>query len=240
MLTLALDSSGKCLSVALLEDETLLAERILNIGYTHSQTLMPQLLGLLDDCGKSFSDLSLLAAAAGPGSYTGIRIGLSAMRTLAWKEDLPLYGISSLAALAEPLRGTGRLCIPSVDARGGRVFSAVYRDGSCLIAEKNRQAEELIREIRENEPYRNEEFFLLGNGSPVIVSQAAKQQEKFASFVLLDGGASALRASAVGRLALAQFRNGSADETCLKAEPRYLSPAQPDRLRLEREQREAR
>lgn len=235
MLILALDSSGKCLSIALLDDERILAERILNLGYTHSQTLMPQLLGLLEDCGKDFSDLELLAAAAGPGSYTGIRIGLSAMKTLAWKEELPLYGISSLAAIAEPLRGTGLAVLPSVDARGGRVFSAVYRDGDVMLPEKNRQARDLLREIRESDELCDATIHLLGNGSRTVLDMACSEGAGEFSFQILDPGASALRASAVGLMALDLYRSGTADEVTLRAEPRYLSLAQADRLRQEHE-----
>lgn len=238
MFILAVDSSGKSLSLAIMEDETILSERVLNMGYTHSQTMMPQLLAMLEDCSKSFSDLDLLAVAAGPGSYTGIRIGLSAMKTLAWKEELPLYGISSLAAIAESLNGTGLLCLASVDARGGRVFSALYRDGVCLLPEKNRQAAALLQELRESEIDREQTIYLLGNGSRVILDEANARENPSLNLKILDGEATALRASAVGMLALRIYRSGHADDLTLRAEPRYLSPAQPDRLRLEREQQD--
>ena len=100
MKILALESSAVSASVALCQDETLIAQSFQNTGLTHSQTLLPMAQSLLDACGLTPRDLDLVAVAAGPGSFTGLRIGVAAAKGLAWAAELPCAGCSTLAGMA--------------------------------------------------------------------------------------------------------------------------------------------
>ena len=92
MKILALESSAVAASAALCEDEMLLGQTYLHTGLTHSQTLLPMAAGLLEQCGLKPQDLDLIAVAAGPGSFTGLRIGVAAAKGLAWAAELPCAG----------------------------------------------------------------------------------------------------------------------------------------------------
>ena len=108
MKILALESSAVSASVALCQDETLIAQSFQNTGLTHSQTLLPMAQSLLDACGLTPRDLDLVAVAAGPGSFTGLRIGVAAAKGLAWAAELPCAGCSTLAGMAWSLAGFSR------------------------------------------------------------------------------------------------------------------------------------
>ena len=117
MKILALESSAGAASAALCEDETLLAQVFLNSGLTHSQTLLPMAEQMLASYGCRVSELDLIAVAAGPGSFTGLRIGVSTAKGLAWAAGLPCAGCSTLASMAWNLSGwDGEICA-AMDAR---------------------------------------------------------------------------------------------------------------------------
>lgn len=127
MKILALESSATAASVALCEDETLVAQAFQNTGLTHSQTLLPMTEGLLADCGLKAADLDLIAVAAGPGSFTGLRIGVATAKGLAWAAQLPCAGCSTLEAMAWNLAGfSGQICA-AMDARRHQVYNARFR-----------------------------------------------------------------------------------------------------------------
>lgn len=127
MLLLAIDTTTLSCSVALLRDETILVELTLNTRKTHSERLMPLLDRALADSGIERETLDAVAAAAGPGSFTGLRIGLSTARGLAQALDIPAVPVCTLAALAEAVPAPGALICPLLDARRGQVYGALYR-----------------------------------------------------------------------------------------------------------------
>ena len=100
MLILAFETSAKAASVALMENGKLLGESYQNTGLTHSQTLMVMAQELIRQCGKEPSDVGAVAVANGPGSFTGVRIGAAAAKGFAWGREIPLYGVSTLEAMA--------------------------------------------------------------------------------------------------------------------------------------------
>ena len=126
MKILALETSAKSVSVAVVEDGKLLASSYQNIGMTHSCTLMPLLDAMLQNAGLTLHDIGLLAAAAGPGSFTGLRIGVSALKGLAWAEDLPCCGVSTLEAMAQNARLFTGTVICAMDARRNQVYNALF------------------------------------------------------------------------------------------------------------------
>jgi tRNA threonylcarbamoyladenosine biosynthesis protein TsaB len=128
MTILAIDTSNYALGVALLEDNQVLGEYITNLKKNHSVRIMPAIQTLMKDCEKVPADLTKIVVAKGPGSYTGVRIGVTIAKTLAWTLNIPIVGISSLEILAS---GVGRYfdgyVSPLFDARRGQVYTGLYQ-----------------------------------------------------------------------------------------------------------------
>lgn len=126
MKILALETSAKAVSVAVVEDGVVLASAYQNIGLTHSVTLMPLMDNMLHNAGLTAADIGLIAVAAGPGSFTGLRIGVSAAKGLAWALELPCCGVSTLEAMAENARMFEGTVICAMDARRQQIYNAVF------------------------------------------------------------------------------------------------------------------
>ena len=103
MLILAFETSAKAGSAALMDDNKLLGESYNNTGLTHSQTLLTMAEDLLKNCGYGPKDVTAVAVAAGPGSFTGVRIGVAAAKGFAWGGEIPCYGVSTLEAMAKQM-----------------------------------------------------------------------------------------------------------------------------------------
>lgn len=126
MNVLAIDTSNQVMGVAIGDEHRVLGEIITNMKKNHSVRLMPAVDMLLDEVQMQPSDLDRIAVACGPGSYTGVRIGVSVAKTMAWSLQIPLVGISSLEALAmNGWQFSGYIC-PLFDARRGRVYAGLY------------------------------------------------------------------------------------------------------------------
>lgn len=125
MKLLAIDTAGKTASVAVLQDDVLLYELTSNTGLTHSETLLPMVDAAFTACGLTPADLDLYAVTNGPGSFTGLRIGLSVVKGLAFASSTPCAGVSTLAALAFGAAGEGTV-IGAQDARRGQVYWAGF------------------------------------------------------------------------------------------------------------------
>ena len=126
MKILALESSAVACSAALCEDEKLIAQAYQNNGLTHSVTLMPMTTSLLSGCGVSLEDVDLIAVAAGPGSFTGLRIGVAAAKGLAWPGNKPCAACSTLESMAWNLAHTGLDICAVMDARRNQVYNARF------------------------------------------------------------------------------------------------------------------
>lgn len=126
MLILALESSAKAASAALMEDESLIAQYSQCSGLTHSRTLLPMVEDMLKNTEKKIADVDLIAVAHGPGSFTGIRIGVSTVKGLAWAADKKCVGVSTLEAMAWHGTLAGGLICPVMDARRSQVYNALF------------------------------------------------------------------------------------------------------------------
>ena len=127
MKILALETSAVTASAAVTEDERLLSQSFQNSGLTHSATLMPMVSDLLKNTGLALKDMDVIAVAAGPGSFTGVRIGVAAAKGLAWPEDKPCAPCSTLESMAWPLAHLeGRLIVCAMDARRAQVYNALF------------------------------------------------------------------------------------------------------------------
>ncbi len=133
MLILAFESSAKAGSCALLRDGVLLAEYFQNGGQTHSRTLMKMAEDMLRNCDLSAENVDAVGVAAGPGSFTGVRIGVSCAKGSAWAGELPCIGVSTLEAMAHsvlPFRGV--ICA-AMDARRNQVYAALFRSDATAL-----------------------------------------------------------------------------------------------------------
>ena len=126
MRILAFETSAKAASVALMEDSRLLGESYQNTGLTHSQTLMTMAEDLIKACGFTPQDVEGVAVAAGPGSFTGVRIGVAAAKGFAWGKELPCWGVSTLEAMALNLGAYQGYVLPVMDARRAQVYTALF------------------------------------------------------------------------------------------------------------------
>ena len=134
MLILSFETSAKACSAALTQDGRLLGECYQNTGLTHSQTLLSMAEELMRTCQKTVSDLTAVAVAAGPGSFTGIRIGVSAAKGMAWGRQLPCCGVSTLEAMAQNARTFDGTVVCAMDARRSQVYNALFRwEGGALL-----------------------------------------------------------------------------------------------------------
>ncbi len=163
MKILAFESSAVSASVALTEDERLIAQVFQNCGLTHSRTLLPMAESLLQNCGVPLDRIDALAVANGPGSFTGVRIGVATVKGLALGADKPCIGVSTLEAMAFGARSLGgRLCCV-MDARAGQVYNALFSIETGvprrLCGDRALKLEALGEEIGDT-PY-----FLVGDGA---------------------------------------------------------------------------
>ncbi|KRL04857.1 tRNA (adenosine(37)-N6)-threonylcarbamoyltransferase complex dimerization subunit type 1 TsaB [Liquorilactobacillus oeni] len=152
MKILAIDTSNQPLSIALLEDERLLATTTTNYSKNHSATLMPQIASLMARVGLKPVDIDRIAVAQGPGSYTGLRIGVTTAKTLAFTLDKELVGVSSLAVLAKAVHCEGVVIVPLFDARRENVFAGIYqeKDGKLITLQSDQHValNELCAELK--------------------------------------------------------------------------------------------
>ena len=165
MLTLALESSAKSASVALVEDGQLLAQYNQNTGLTHSRTLLPMAEDMLKNAELRLSDVDLIAVAHGPGSFTGIRIGVSTVKGLAWAAEKPCVGVSTLEAMAWHGLAVGGYICPVMDARRSQVYNALFKieNGRPVRMTEDRPIalEELAKEVTAL----GAPVFLIGDGA---------------------------------------------------------------------------
>ena len=133
MLTLAVDTSGKTASVALAEDSTLLGLRMVYTARAHSQILLPMVKSLLADTNRNVAGIDVFAAAHGPGSYTGLRIGVAAMQAMAFAQNKQCAGISTLEGLAWNLCGTRGILCAAMAARQNLLYAAFFESDGSLV-----------------------------------------------------------------------------------------------------------
>lgn len=152
MRILALETSAKSVSVAVTENGTLLAQAYQDRGLTHSVTLMPLLDGMLKTAGLTLDDMDIIAVAQGPGSFTGIRIGVSAAKGLAWAKALPCCGVSTLEAMAYGVTDFEGVVVGAMDARRQQVYNALFGQKTAALRDYARTGPWLWSWWRRNWP----------------------------------------------------------------------------------------
>ena len=231
MLILAFETSAKAASVAIHDGQKLLAESYQNTGLTHSQTLMVMAEDALKQCGKCAQDVTAVAVAEGPGSFTGVRIGVAAAKGFAWGRELPCYGISTLEAMAESLGVYQGYVCPVMDARRAQVYNALFYVNQGEISRITPDRAIALSELGEELKKLTEPVFLVGDGSNLCYNTLLKEVP---DLVLPPEHRLHQRAVGVALLAARQAAEGiapgGADLT-----PNYLRLSQAEREKLERE-----
>jgi tRNA threonylcarbamoyladenosine biosynthesis protein TsaB len=129
MIVLALDSSGAACSIALVDGDTVLAHRFRAMARGHAEVLMPMVRDAMAEAGVGFASLGLIAATVGPGSFTGIRVGLAAARGLALASGLPAVGVTAFAAVAAAVEPAGAAVVVAIDSRRAELFVQIFAGG---------------------------------------------------------------------------------------------------------------
>ncbi len=170
MRILALETSAKSVSVAVTGDGVLLAQAYQNRGLTHSVTLMPLLDGMLKSAGLTLDDIGMIAVAQGPGSFTGIRIGVSAAKGLAWAKDLPCCGVSTLESMAYGVSDFEGIVVGAMDARRQQIYNALFRvkNGQVtrLCDDRAAAMEQVAQELRD--AAYQESLLIVGDGAQLL------------------------------------------------------------------------
>lgn len=237
MKILALDTSSRAASCAVSQEGTLLGEYFINSGLTHSQTILPMVEHLLSTSKQPLDTIDLIAVSHGPGSFTGLRIGISSVKGMAMALDIPVLGISTLTGLAYNIRHLPGLIVPTMDARRNNLYTAIFRShgiGSSqpptpLLEDSNLPIATLgehITALRQPE----EPVFLVGDGALLTLTTLEK------SHPYLTLGPAALlhqRASSLCDAALELLKDTPPLQP-QALEPQYLRITQAERERRER------
>jgi len=230
LLILAFETTAKAASVALLEDGKLLAESYQNTGLTHSQTLMVMAEDMLKASGKTMADVTAVAVAEGPGSFTGVRIGVAAAKGLSWGGQIPCYGVSTLEAMAATLGIYGGHICACMDARRNQVYNALFlADGAAplrLTEDRAISLEELKTELE----HIDGPIYLVGDGAGLTYQTLAPQ---IPELILppehrLHQRASGVALAAAKKIAAGEPGNGAT------LTPNYLRLSQAERERMEK------
>ena len=233
MKILAFETSAKAASVALLENGKLLGEAYQNTGLTHSQTLMVMAEDLLKTCNLTAKDVEAVAVAAGPGSFTGVRIGVAAAKGFAWGAELPCYGVSTLEAMARNLGIYQGYVVPAMDARRSQVYTAVFHAEKGELARVEEDMAISLAELGEKIKNITEPVFLVGDGAVLCYNTLL---EEVPGLVLPPEHRMHQRAAGVALAAQAMIDAGDPGNGA-ELTPNYLRLSQAERERLARENR---
>ncbi len=227
MIILALESTAQVASVAICDGEKMIGEYSLQNGNTHSETLLPMIESMIGLSSLDLDQIDIFACAAGPGSFTGVRIGAATLKGLAFDRKKPCIGVSSLEALAYNSRGTDGLLCPCMNARRGQVYNALFEsDGTRICEDRALSIDELCAELEKREQH----VILCGDGAQLaydgfgkrINASLAPERNRYQS------------AYAVAQCALSAYGRGEYTSDA-ELSPVYLRLSQAERMRLERE-----
>ena len=228
MKILALDSTALVASVALCEDSERLGELTINNGNTHSETLLPMVEFLLKRFEIPVDDIDLFAVSAGPGSFTGVRIGAATIKGLTFDTDKPCVGVSTLEALAYNLKGFEGLICPVMNARRKQVYTALFRCKNGVLERLMPDSAIAITELNERLSAYDEPVRLCGDGYDIT------QANLMHPIVEVPLPLRQQSAYSVAQVALKMYENGNFGND-IDLAPTYLRLSQAERERLEKQ-----
>ena len=231
MLILAFETSAKAGSVALWQDGRLLGESYQNTGLTHSQTLLAMAEDLLKSCGFQPRNVTAVAVAAGPGSFTGVRIGVAAAKGFAWGLEIPCCGVSTLEAMAENLGIYDGYVLPAMDARRSQVYNALFRAEKGVLSRCSEDRAISLTDLCGELKTLDGPVYLVGDGSSLTYNTL---KEQIPGLILPPEHRMHQRAAGVALVAEKMLQKG---EICDAAAltPNYLRLSQAERERMEKQ-----
>jgi len=230
MRILAFETSAKAASVALLQEGRLLGEYMQNSGQTHSRTIMQMAQDLLRNCDLTVDDVDAVACAAGPGSFTGIRIGLAAAKGFAWGRDIPLVGISTLEAMARTVAVADGVYCAAMDARRNQVYTALFLVENGVFRRLMDDSAISVEELGQKLSELNGPKYLVGDGAVLCHTHLS---ETVAGLQLLPEHLRMQRAAGTALLAWEQLQAGAVVPAA-EVTPNYLRLSQAERERLKK------
>ena len=222
MKILSFDSSSVTASVAVTQDGEVLSEKFINNGLTHSQTLMPMVEATLNDSGVSVKDIDLFAITNGPGSFTGVRIGIASVKGMADALKKECVAISTLEAIAEPLKNDDVIACAVMDARCNQVYTALFNLGNRLCEDKAVLIDELGEELKQYD----KKVVFIGDGSVLCYE---KLHEIIQNCEVADEKIRYVHGSSVGFVAEDKIKNGEEPIDSAALVPFYLRLTQAER-----------
>ena len=230
MLILAFETSAKAASVALMDGSKLLGEAYQNTGLTHSQTLMVMAEDVLKQCGRTANDVTAVAVAEGPGSFTGVRIGVAAAKGFAWGREIPCFGISTLEAMAESLGIYQGYVCACMDARRSQVYNALFYVDEGVVERRSEDRAISLAELGAELEHLDGPIFLVGDGADLTYKTLSGQIDEL---ILSPEHRKHQRATGVAILAARQAASGEAPSGGALT-PNYLRLSQAEREKLEK------
>ena len=226
MTILALDTSAKAASVCLASEEKIIGEFFVDTGLNHSRTLAPMLEQLCKNADVPLSEVEAVAVNAGPGSFTGVRIGVAAAKGVAFARSLPCVAVSTLESMAYNLLGSDCIVCALMDARCAQVYNALFRVTGNRVERLCEDRAVSLGQVTEELQQLGENVVLIGDGAEIAFNSMVNPP---AHVVLAPRN---MRSQTASSVALAAFQRIQAGET--------LTPAQlmPVYLRLPQAQRE--
>ncbi len=229
MKILAIDTSAVAAGCAVCEDGVVLAESFLNRKLTHSQTILPMAEDMLKNCQFSLKEIDAFAVAAGPGSFTGLRIGISAVKAMAFAAEKPAAGVSTLLALAYNLVGTRGIICPAMDARCGQVYTAVFRGTETslerLIEDEAVPVEQIFSQLEEISRAEKLPVWFVGDGAELCFRRWESERPEFDAFL----APAARRFAHASSAALAAEQQKELFRPAVELNPVYLRLPQAER-----------
>ena len=232
MRILALDSSGLVATVAILEDDQMIAEYTVNYKKTHSQTLLPMLDEIVKMTEFDLSTIDAIAVAGGPGSFTGLRIGAATAKGLGLALDKPLVHVPTVDGMAYGLFGYSGLICPIMDARRNQVYTGLYRFTNDEFEVVEEQMAISVSELIEKLNGYEEKVTFLGDGVPVYRDQFVNGLT--GEYAFAPAHLNRQRAGVVGALGMKYFKEGKV-ESARDHKPDYLRLSQAERERAEKD-----
>lgn len=226
MLILGIDTSAVAAGAAVIKDSKLISETYINTGFTHSQTIMCLIDTALKNAELEFSDIDAVAVAAGPGSFTGIRIGVSAVKGLCFADNKPCFPVSTLEALANCVDLEGFVICPVMDARCMQVYCAMFEKKDGDIVRLCDDAPKTLDELSEIIGKLGRKVLLVGDGAELtykFMSEKGLDVIKFSEVFKFQ------HASGVAITALRHYNKGKEPVSAQELMPVYLRLSQAER-----------
>ena len=222
MKILSIDSSSVTASVAITENGKILSEKFINNGLTHSQTLMPMVEDAINESKISVKDIDLFAITNGPGSFTGVRIGISCVKGMADALSKKCVVVSTLEAIAEPLKNQDVIACAVMDARCNQVYTAIFNQGNRLCEDKAVLIDELGKELKQYD----KKIVFIGDGSILCYEKLC---ENIQNCEVADENIRYVHGSSIGFIAEEKIKNGEEPIDSTNLVPFYLRLPQAER-----------